>query len=289
MKNNVTTQIKQTKTYLAPLILFSSNLFFATNFTLVKLFSLSVPLHTIMLFRFLAGPVFLIPYFVLVRKKIRIKSYKLFAVRIFFGVSAMTCLFLAFKYGDIGKSMLIFECATIWTLLYGYMVYKHKPHIYSLLAMPIAFIGIYLVLQIQNITVFQLGDMFALCGSLLNTGVYISLKNLRDNHDTTTIVLVTYFFSTIILLVPNIVSFPLLNGPSVLGLCIMCSIGFVGQCGMTLGFKFATAGVSSLLMLSIIPLTTLSGICIFNETYTSMVWVGMVLITMALLIISKWQ
>ena len=171
--------------------------------------------------------------------------------------------------------MLIFECATIWTLLYGYIVYKNKPHKYSILATPIAFIGIYLVLQPHHITQIQIGDLFALAGSILNAGVYISLKQLRNNHDTSTVVLVTYLCSAAIVAIPNVQSFPALTSTTLIGLIIMCSVGFVGQLCMTLGFKFATAGVSSLLMLSVIPLTTLSGIIIFNETYNF--WFGLAL------------
>ena len=51
-----------------------------------------------------------------------------------------------------------------------------------------------------------------------------------------------------------------------LGLATM-SIRLYWTLLMTLGFKYATAGISSLLMLSIIPLT-LSGI-LTNETITS--------------------
>ena len=264
-----------------------ANLFFVISFSLVKLLSQSVPIETIMLFRFIAGPIYLIPFFLFTKKRLQVKSIKLFVLRIVFGVSAMSCLFLSFKYGQIGKNMLIFECSTIWTLIYGYFVYKNKPHQFSLATIPFAFIGIYLILQPEK--GLDIGTLYALLGSILNTGVFITLKELRSEHDTTTVVLVSYFFSSLILMIPNTLSFPDLTINSTLILWSMCSIGFIGQCLMTLGFKFATAGISSLLMLSIIPLTTLSGIIFFNETYTSIVWVGVALILSSLIIISHWQ
>ena len=58
---------------------------------------------------------------------------------------------------------------------------------------------------------------------------------------------------------------------------------------MVLGFKYATAGISSLFMISIIPLTTLSGILFFNEQYTSQMMAGILLVFGALTVISKYR
>ncbi len=273
--------------YYAPFILITGNFFFTISFSLVKLLAISVPVETIMLFRFLAGPVYLIPYFLIKKKQLKVNSYPLFFLRVFFGISAMSCLFMSFKYGQIGKSMLIFECSTIWTLLYGYIYKKNIPHKYTFYAIPLAFFGIYLILQPSY--GYNIGDIYAIAGSILNAGVYITLKELRNSHDTTTVVLISYLISSVIISVPNALNFPILDIQSFVLLILMCSIGFIGQCLMTLGFKFATAGISSLLMLSIIPLTTISGIIIFNETYTSIIWFGIFLISLSLFIIGKWQ
>ncbi|MBE32898.1 hypothetical protein CL647_02040 [bacterium] len=275
--------------YKSPLILTTTNLFFVCSFSIVKFLSSTVAIETIMLFRFLAGPVFLIPFFILTKKPIIIKSYSLFIFRIFFGISAMSCLFLSFKYGQIGKSMLIFECSTIWTLILSYIFYKNKPHYISLLTIPFVFIGLYLVLQPQSMTTFNQGDLFALLGSFFNTGVYITLKQLRYSHDTTTIVLICYFFSALIVSIPAIISPPMISLETIGYLILMCSVGFLGQLGMTLGFKFASAGICSLLMLSIVPLTTLSGILFFGESYQALVWLGLILIFSCLILISRWQ
>ena len=279
----------QTKLITTPVILLTANLFFTGSFSLTKFLSQTTAIETIMLFRFLAGPVYLIPYFLVTKKKIVVASYKLFVFRILCGVSAMSCLFLAFKFGQIGKSMLIFELSTIWTLLIGYIVYNNKPHSWSLAAVPLAFIGIYMVIQPTNLTTFQLGDGFAFLGSLFSVGVYISLKKLHYQHDTTTIVLITYSMSACIVALPSLFTFQPLSPSTLLALITMCSVGFIGQLLMTLGFKYATAGISSLLMLSIIPLTTLSGVFIFNESYNMVMCIGIGFVCVALYIISRWQ
>ena len=262
---------------------------FACSFSLAKYFSLQVSIAVIMLARFLAGPVYLTPYFWVTKKKIQIKHYRWLALRIICGVSAMTCLFYGFKYADIGTTMLIFESSAIWTLLLGYILYKNRPHIYSLWAIPLAFIGMIMVVQPHAIGGIELGHGFALLGSLFNTGVYISLKQLRHHYDTSTIVWVTYGVSALILAGPAVLTLPELTMPLVGGLILMCSVGFLGQLCMTMGFKFATAGISSLLMLSIIPLTTLSGMIVFNESHDIGVWMGMGAMVIALGVIGRWQ
>jgi drug/metabolite transporter (DMT)-like permease len=277
------------KRYFAPLILISANLFFTGSFSLVKYFSLNIPVYTIMLFRFLAGPIYLGPYFVVSKKSLKVTNWTFFCLRVGFGVAAMMCLFLAFKYSQLAKSLLIFELSVLWTLLYGWIRLGNRPHLFSLLVIPIAFIGILFVLQPNGLFSFQLGDGFAFLGSILNAGVYISIKELRNDHDTSTVVLVSYVISALILLIPNLIYIPQLSAAQLVGLCLMSSIGFVGQMGMTLGFKFATAGISSLLMLSIIPLTSMSGMLFFGESLNLLAWIGISLVVLALAIIGRWQ
>tara|TARA_Y100000591_G_scaffold331525_1_gene365731 strand:- start:1622 stop:2461 length:840 start_codon:yes stop_codon:yes gene_type:complete len=276
-------------TFQAPISLAIANIFFTGSFSLVKYLSNAVPIETIMLFRFMAGPIFLIPFFLVKKKKLIIKSYPLFFLRVFFGISAMSCLFLSFKYGSIGKSMLIFECSTIWTLLIGYYVYNNKPHPYSLWSIPFAFVGLFLILKPTGLLLFNLGDIFALIGSFFNTGVYITLKKLRNHHDSITIVLVAYFLSSIILIIPNSLNFPMIIPSHLYLLCIMCSIGLIGQMLMTYGFKFSSAGICSLLMLINVPLTTISGIVFFNESYTLSAIFGIILVFCSLITIARWQ
>ena len=201
----------------------------------------------------------------------------------------MTSLFFAFKFGDIGKGTLIFELSIIWTLIVELVLFRKRPHRYSLFAIPIVFFGVILVINPINILSFSKGDIFALMGSIFNAGVYISLKKLREDHDTVTVVFWTYLLSFFIICIPAIYSMTQLAQLTILQLIIMCSIGFGGQMFMVLGFKYATAGISSVFMISIIPLTTLSGVLFFNEHYTVQMITGIILVFGALTAISKYR
>ena len=284
------TKIKQSFFILiVPLILIGANIFFVGSFSLAKLLTKETGIALIMFFRFLAGPIYLIPYSLIKRHPLKMRSWRLLSFRVFCGVSAMSCLFLAFKYGDIGKGTLIFELSIIWTVLIDAILFKKIPHKYSLAVIPIAFLGLVLILNPTTFGSVSAGDGFALLGSLFNAGVYLSLKRLRDQYDTVTVVFWTYLISSVVVMIPSVSHLRLLTEPSFKLLILMSSVGFIGQLLMTLGFKFDSAGVSSLFMISIIPLTTLSGILFFNEIYTGVTLLGMGLIFSALIVIAKYR
>ncbi len=275
--------------YKGPIIIVLANICFACSFSLVKFLSVSAPIYTIMLVRFLAGPLILAPIVLWKKKPIRVTSKGLFAIRISCGISAMMCLFYGLKWGDIATCMVLFECSAIWVLMWGAIMERQWPHRYSMLAIPLTFLGVVFILQPTGAVAFQLGEWCALIGSFLNAGVYISLKKLRDRHDTITIVLVAYTVSVLILAIPNGVMLPSLSWPVIGGICAMSLIGFGGQIGMTMGFKFAQAGISSVLMLSIIPFTTLSGIVLFSERLNMLAWAGLGMTLLGLAVIGRYQ
>ena len=274
---------------IAPVILILANVFFVGSFSLAKLLTKDVAVPVIMLFRFIAGPLYLGPYIAIKNHSITMTQWPILIIRILCGVTAMSALFFSFKYGDIGKSTLIFELSIIWTVLIELVVFKKRPHIYSLLAIPVVFLGVFIVMNPTQLNIFSKGDLFALIGSIFNAGVYLSLKELRHHHDTVTVVFWTYLLSALILFVPSSVYLIELSPLSIIFLLIMCSVGFVGQMLMTLGFKFASAGISSLFMISIIPLTTISGILFFDEVYTITTLIGMGLVFAGLTVVAKWR
>ena len=120
-------------------------------------------------------------------------------------------------------------------------------------------------------------------------GVYVSLKRLRDTNDNTTVVLLTYFFSMLVVAVPASQDIFFLSLESVSILLLMCSVGFLGQLCMSYGFKFNQAGVSSLMMLSGVPFFYLNGFVFFNETIGFLGVIGVVCVLLSLSIISKFR
>lgn len=256
---------------------------------MAKLLTKEVGVVVILLFRFMAGPIYLLPYTAITKSSLRMNDWGLLLFRVFCGLGAMASLFLSFKYGDIGKSTLIFELSILWTVFVDAIYLKQRLHWLTVTAIPVAFVGLFLVINPTDLSTLSLGDGFALLGSFFNTGVYISLKKLRSTYSTVAVVFWAYALSALILLIPALNQLALISTSHVKLLMIMSSIGFIGQLLMTLGFKFSQAGISSLFMMSLIPFTTLAGIIIFDEVYTSLTLIGMSLIFGSLMVIAKYR
>ena len=154
-------------------------------------------------------------------------DWGLLLFRVFCGVGAMASL-LSFKYGDIGKGALIFELSILWTVFVD-AIYLQRLHWLTTIAIPVAFLGLFLVINPTNLSTLSLGDGFALLGSLFNTGVYISLKKLRSTYSTGAVVFWSYALAVLILLVPALNQLALISTSHVKLLMIMSSIGFIGR------------------------------------------------------------
>ena len=278
--------------FFACLVLIAANFFFMGSFSLAKLLVGQVDVTMVMFFRFLAGPLYLIPYFLVKRKAIKMDKPCTLVIRTLCGLCAMFCLFKAFQLGHIGKSMLIFEASVAWTLLFGFFFKNERPHRFSLAVIPLLCLGLWLILKPESSNLFNLigpSEAYAFLASFFNMGVYVSLKRLRDTNDNTTVVLLTYFFSMLVVAVPASQDIFFLSLESVSILLLMCSVGFLGQLCMSYGFKFNQAGVSSLMMLSGVPFFYLSGFVFFNETISFLGVIGVVCVLLSLSIISKFR
>src|SRR6056300_1331760 len=111
---------------MGPLIILTANLFFTVSFSLSKFLAASTSVWMILFFRFLAGPAYLGPYCAIKKQPVPIHNWPLLLIRVGCGMGAMTCLFFAYKYGEIAKCTLIFELSILWTVIIEAIIFK-KP------------------------------------------------------------------------------------------------------------------------------------------------------------------
>lgn len=262
-----------------PSLLIFTNICYVFSHSLAKHLSTLLPVSEIMWARFAFGPLILLPLAFLGILPFKIQRWKMMSARTFFGISAMFLYFLALKYGDAGKASLLFHASSLWTFIIAKQWFNENPSIQTKYLIPISFIGLWLVLRPSHIFDITLSDGFALIASILNAGVNLTLKDLRNDHDSASILLANYGISTLVLTavaLPNVV---IPTGDTGWILIAMGFIGFIGNFAMTIGFKYTLASVSSNLMLLLVPLMYLSGVVFFNETLDilSMCGVGIVL------------
>tara|TARA_A100001011_G_scaffold373167_1_gene432300 strand:- start:115 stop:945 length:831 start_codon:yes stop_codon:yes gene_type:complete len=262
-----------------PFLLLLTTIFYAISHSLVK--SLGADLHVAQLafVRFISAPIILIPWFWVMKKQFHLHSWPLLSLRTLFGISGMLLYFWALIIGDPGKVSLIFQTSSIWAILLSSLLFKDKLSRNSLLSIPITFIGLTLITlpEFGNTTLFA--DSLALIASLLNTGVYLSLKALRQNSSSDAIMLANYSISSVILAIPCFsMSMPVFSPPIIISLLLISTIGFLGNFLMTIGFKYTSASIASVMMTLTVPWMYISGLLFFQETVTLVSLVGAILV-----------
>ena len=136
------------------------------------------------------GPLFLLPSLIKQRKLFQYSH--VLVLRTIFGISAMTCLYAGFKYGNPGQVSLIFNCSILWTCIISRLLIKERLEGPVLGAIAASFVGLFLILNpFQN--PINSGTLYAFLGSILNTGVIFSLKACREKHSSIEILAFFHF------------------------------------------------------------------------------------------------
>ena len=202
----------------------------------------------------------------------------------------MLSYFWALKLGDPGKVSLVFQCSSLWVFIISHVLFKETHSWQTKLSIPIAFFGLWLVIRPENLLSFDLSDLIATIASLLNAGVLRSLKALRRDHGSYTILLAKYGISSAVVGVWMIPEFTVPSSTFILLLLLgMGLIGFIGNLCMTIGFKYTSAGVASNLMLLLVPLMYISGILFFGEQVDFLSFIGVAIVLICLGCISLYQ
>jgi len=268
-------------------IMLFSQFSLTASYVLSKSLLFNLPTPVVVFFRFLIGPLLLLPFFLSRKIKLQLENPILLIVRFLTGVSSLVFYFLSIKYGEIGRSTLISQLTVVWTLLMSTFLFKEKPSLLTKLAIPIAFLGLVLVLSPNLNFSIHKSDVFALINSFLVSISWLNTKQLRKTHNSFSIVFTFYGLAAISS--SFFVPFQSLPVYSVVLLMLVGLFSFLGQYGMTVAFKNVSASVGSSFNLISVPLTYLAGTLFFQEKLSFIAGMGIFLVLSSLFIISKYQ
>jgi drug/metabolite transporter (DMT)-like permease len=275
--------------YLGPLLIIGSHFTFATSHSLVKFISTTMPVNQIMFMRFLIPTLTLLPLFIFKVIKLDFKNPFLLLTRAVIGIIAMYMFYISIQMAGLGKMNLLFQLSIIWATIMAIILFKERPSIWTLLAIPVSFIGLALILKPTNITNIRLPEIIAFSASILLGGVNITIKALRKDHSAMSIIIIFFVFSTRVL-APTYKNFVPINSST--SICILISIGFLSllaQILMTSGYKYTTASIGSAVGLISIPLMYVLGIFLFAEKIDILSIIGVLIVTTSLYTIVKKQ
>lgn len=272
------------------LVVIAANALFSVSHASIRWLSHSYSLYFLMFIRFIAGPLILFPFVFLKRYKLSFHQWPLLLYRTIFGFLSMACYFYSFKFIEIGKATLIYNFSIIWTMILAHLIFKDRPSWQTKLAIPIALIGLYLVLRPENLIFISFGEFVALLGSFFNAGVVISLKALRRHHEAFSIVLINYMLSSIILFFPAMHStIPVPDTWQLLAIIVSSVVGLIGQLLMTVGYEYTPATIAGSASLIGVPLMVIIGMVFFNEHPDIYSLVGGSIVFCCLGIITRYQ
>lgn len=267
-----------------PFSLILATILFAIAHSAVKYLGDSFSIFQLAFIRFIFAPIFLLPLLYWKKLPFYIHNWKLIGVRTFFGISAMLLYFWSLIQGNPGQVSLIFQSSSIWAFIIGWVWFNERMSKISLASIPVAFIGLYFVTSSAPNTVISLPDALALLASFMNAGVFISLKALRRNHNSHSILLANYSLSSLVLLAPSVIGMGSVHPSALHGLNLwipLLTVGILGLIGnwlMTVGFKYSAAGLSSTIMLLTVPWMYLSGVLYFGEVLSLRAMLGAILV-----------
>ncbi|MFC1752778.1 DMT family transporter [Thermoproteota archaeon] len=274
--------------YFGPVINIIGQFMFVCSYILLKYISQIIPVDVIIFYRFLLTPIFLLPLFIFRIIRLDFNEPWLFLIRLVAGASSMFCYFTAIQLGSPGKVTLLHQMAVIWAFLFSILILKEKTNLKTLLSVPAAFIGLIMIIKpqvwdfSQGLSAFSTADMYAALASVFLAVVLISLKRLRKNNTSLSIVFIYSCFGSVFFMAqsgfqvmpPHIILF--------IGMIFIGIFAFIGQFLTTETFHYTSISTAASLNLSCIPMMYLVGITLFGERVDLISLIGICVVVGAL-------
>lgn len=262
------------------LLALSAELMFATMGAAVKASSPSLPFETIVFFRNAFAMLVLLP--ILMHRSVpslKTSIPMLHLLRTGLGLSGLYCFFYALGQLPLAQGMLFKMTTPIFIPIIALIVLRERTPTYSLLAVPIGFAGVWIILNPQgelysSALIGLLGGFFAAC-------VNINVRYLSRSEPTIRIVFYFTLLSTLFSIIPLSWSWKMPVGHEWLLLLIMGITGIAGQLLMTRAYSVAPVSRVGPFIYAAVIYGAVYGYLIWGETLTSHFLIGALIIVIA--------
>jgi len=235
-----------------------------------------------------SGSVLLILFLILFKKiSLGSQNIKLLLLRGISGGIALVCLYTAIQYGSYANANALNNSYPIFVNILAFWLLKEKITWKKVLAILIAFAGVYLVVD-PNFGQITIADVFGLASALFSAIAVVMIRILRKTDDSWGIVFSFFLFSMIF-------STPAVSGDFIkrvpeiwLYACGLIFTTTFGQLLITRGYKKSSASSGSVLTLLTIIWGNLFSFFILQESLSMTFWIGSLLILFAGIAIN-WQ
>lgn len=244
------------------LFIIVSELMFATMGALVKTASADLPNEMLVFMRNVFGIVVLGPW--LWRgglQGMKTEAFPLLLLRSMLGLGAMYCFFYALAHLQLADGMLLKMTAPIFVPFVALFMLGEGLSLRVLLAMPVGFAGVLLVLQPQGD--FNSAALIGLLGGLMAASAKVSVRRLSRTEPALRIVFYFAVLGALVSAVPLLWAWRTPGATQWLLLAAMGVVGSAGQILLTRGYAAAAAG-------EVAPFTYFS--VLFGAAYGYIFW-----------------
>ncbi len=226
----------------AALLLLIAEFLLASMGAIIKVLALELPNEMIVFFRNLFGLIAILPLIITMGKKLFITNrFHLHLLRATVGVSAMYCFFYSIGHIAFAEAMLVKLSAPLFIPIIAYIWLKERISIWSKAAIMIGFIGVAIILD-PDASEFTLIALIGLGGAGLASLAKVTIRKMGTTEPSARIVFYFALLSSIISSVPLIWAWVTPSWFELGMLCLMGTIGTIGQLMMTKAYTLAVPG-----------------------------------------------
>ena len=272
-------------------LLMGAQLFLAVSHTFAKLATHSVPLSQITTYRYAIPLIGMWGWMVISHRSVApIRNFMgsfswLLVVRGVLGTGSLFCLLAAFKVGAISRVAFLNATSCMWALCLSAVFLKERLRPLVVVAMLTGLWGIYLICHPESGGI-GMADGFAIASAITTAFIAISLKSLRRVYSSRDIVMGFY-------LVGLVLSLPFAIRHGVRGLdeagwymVGVAGFGVLGQWCLSESFRYLQAAIVSGLSMCGVLFFLISGMLVFNESFSGMEWMGSAILLGSLIVIA---
>ncbi len=253
-------------------ILIASFLFGFMAF-LVKVLSASLPAAEILFFRSTIGILFILFVIFYGFKAFRVNNRHLLFVRGLFGGMAAFLFFCAISRIPLSSAVLLSNSYPLFATLFSAILIKEKPNFDSILALFMAFCGLFLVLD-PRFGKLDIGYLMALASGIFGGVAVTSIRELRKT-DSSWVIVFSLLLGSAVFCVPGVAvdfRFPAFSEWG--QLFLICAVGIAAQLNFTRPFKYIKASEGSIVALATSAFAITFSILFLDEVLTSQFILG---------------
>jgi drug/metabolite transporter (DMT)-like permease len=257
-------------------ILFSSFLF-GIMVLFVKIVSGAIPAAQILFVRAVFGIVVILLVMLFKFRRIQIKNMNMLVVRGVFGGLAVFLYFTAISRIPLSSAAMLSNAYPLFATLFSAILIKEKPNFDSILALLVAFLGMYLILD-PHFGKIDIGYLLAIAAAVFGGVAVMAVRELRKT-DSSWIIVFAQMAGAFVFCVPFLpIGFRVPNLTDIILLLLIAIIGLLAQLAFTNPFKYIHVAEGSIVALAQAAFAVLFAILFLGEALSLLFIFGALLV-----------